>query len=111
MEILHPRVQRSQVVQLVVVRGEERLGTLSKLVDVLYDGPSDGHAVVRGGSAANLVQQHQRAIGQVVQDHRRFQHLPLSCKIIVYPLIMLDSVIERLNDSSNPPLIFNARET
>ena len=74
-EILHPRIQGRQVVQFMVMRGEERLGAFAKLVDVRDDGPCDGHAVVRGGSATNLVQQHQRAVGQVVQDHRGFQHL------------------------------------
>ena len=45
------------------------------LVYVLHDGPGYGDTVVGGGTAAQLVEQHQAARRQVVQDVGGFVHL------------------------------------
>src|SRR4029450_10328646 len=48
-----------EVDELVVVRGEDRLGRGVATGEVLGDGPGDREAVEGGGAAADLVQQHQ----------------------------------------------------
>ena len=73
--ILHAREEALQVVELVIMGGEERLGALAVFVDVLHDAPGDGHAVEGGRASANLIQEHQRPGRQIIQDHGRLQHL------------------------------------
>ena len=75
MEVLHAREEALQVVELVIMGGEERLGALAVFVDVLHDAAGDGHAVEGGRASANFIQKHQRPGRQIVQDHGRLQHL------------------------------------
>ena len=58
-EVLHAGEEAFEVVELVIVGGKERLGTLAVFVDVFDNAAGDGHAVVGGRAAANFVQQHQ----------------------------------------------------
>ena len=54
--------------QLVVVGGEHHLGSgFFVLVQVFGDGPGNGYAVVGRGAAADFIEEHQRAVGDVVQ--------------------------------------------
>ena len=65
------------LVQLVVVGGEERArpAGLRVLVQVFNDGPGYRDAVVGRRAAAQLVEEHQRAAADVVQDVRGLSHL------------------------------------
>ena len=60
--------------ELVVVGGEEGAGA-DAVVEVLDGGPGEGEAVVGGGAAAHLVQEHQRPGGGCVEDRGGFGHL------------------------------------
>ena len=66
-EVLDARVGRLHLVQFVVVGGKEGTG-LGSLVfmDILYDGPGDGDAVVGAGSSAQFVEDDERAGREVV---------------------------------------------
>ena len=75
MEILDPGIRLRQVVQFVVVRREQRLRPVTIFMNIFHDRPGDGHPVIGRGAPADLVQQHQRTGGEVVEDHRRLQHL------------------------------------
>ena len=72
--ILDARELLLHVVELVVMGGEQGLGPLPGLMDILHQGAGDAHAVVSGGAAAYLVEQHQRARREVVHNHRSLQH-------------------------------------
>ena len=74
-EVFHAREYALEVVELMIVRGKQRLGALSVFMDVLHDAAGNGHAIVGGCSAAYLVQKHQRPGAEVVKYHCRFQHL------------------------------------
>ena len=63
-----------QLHQLVVVGGEHRLAA-DPVVQVLAHRPGDRDAVVGGGAAADLVEQHQAARGGVVEDRAGLAHL------------------------------------
>ena len=73
-EILDPLVLVFKVVELVVVGCEEAFCAVAPLVQVLHKGAGYGHSVVGGRAAANLVQEHQGALGEVVHNHRCLQH-------------------------------------
>ena len=60
MIVLHAREKAFQVIEFVVVSGEQGFGALAVLVDEFHDTTGDGHAVIGGSTPANLVQQHQR---------------------------------------------------
>ena len=65
-----------QICQLVVVGSEEGAGAqFWMVVDVLDDGPGDGETVVGAGATADLVEHQQAAVGGVVEDVGRFDHL------------------------------------
>src|SRR6185437_4307727 len=53
--------------QLMVVGGEERFGAAGGM-NVFDNGPGDGETIIRCGSAANLVQQDERARCGSIQD-------------------------------------------
>ena len=60
----------------MVVRRKERLGTGRRVVvQVLDHCPGNRDAVVGARSASDLVQQHDAAVRNVVENARRFQHL------------------------------------
>ena len=60
----------------MVVGGEEGAGTgLGCLVQVFHDGPGNGDAVIGRGATAQLVEEHERARRDVVQDVRGLRHL------------------------------------
>ena len=72
----NPRQTLAHVVELVIMRGEQRQGAvLAGLVQMLGNGPCDADAIVRAGAAPNLIQQHQAARREVVEDGRGFVHL------------------------------------
>jgi len=65
-----------QFVELVVVRGKERLGTsLCRAVQVLDDSPRYGDPVEGTGATPQLVKEDQAARGQVVEDAGSLLHL------------------------------------
>ena len=67
--VLDPFVKLLHFVELVVVRGEERFGAGRRVaVDVFDHRPRDGNAVVGTRAPADFVQQHEAALGNVVQD-------------------------------------------
>ena len=74
-EVPYPRIDFLEVVELMVVGREEGLGSVAIFMDVLDDGPCDGHSVVGRGSAAYLIQKDEGAGGEVVQNHRGLEHL------------------------------------
>ena len=60
----------------MIVRGEERLGAQPASVRaVLQHRPGDGHAVIGGGAAADLVQDYQALLCGVLQDGGDLAHL------------------------------------
>ena len=63
------------LIELVVMRGKECLGPGTVLVDVLHDGPSDGDTVVGARAAPQLVEEHEAALTQVVQNRSCLGHL------------------------------------
>ena len=75
MEVLHAVIYVLQVVELVVVGREKRLCPVAIFMYIFHDGAGYRHSVVCGGSAADLVKQHQRAGREVVEDHRSLEHL------------------------------------
>ena len=75
MVVLHSRVQLLEVVEFVVVGGEQGLGPFAGAVDVFHEGAGYRHSVVGRGAAADFIEQHERAGGEVVHDHRGLQHL------------------------------------
>ena len=54
-EILNPWVEFFKVVQLVVVRGEQRFGAVTIFMNIFHYRPGDGHSVVGGCASADLV--------------------------------------------------------
>src|SRR5260370_22547009 len=63
-----------QLSQFVIVRGEKHAAT-DLVVQILGNGPSQTHAVVGAGAAADLIEDHQAAVGGVVEDVGGFGHL------------------------------------
>ena len=79
--VLDTREECFHIVQLVIVRGKKRTGMgFLVLVDVLYDGPCNGDAVIRGSAAPQLIKQHQASGREVVQDISGFIHLDHECR-------------------------------
>ena len=75
-EVLDALEAAFHLVQFVVVCGKKRAGaSLAVLVDVLHDGPCDGDAVVGARAATEFVEEHQAALGEVVQDAGCLVHL------------------------------------
>ena len=58
MEVVDARVAFFQLVEFVVVGGEKGLGP-GTAVEILHDGPGDGHAVESAGATADLVKQDE----------------------------------------------------
>ena len=75
MKVFYPFVIFLQFVELVVMGGEEGLGPVSVLMDILHYGPGYRHTVKCAGAAAYLIQQYQRARCHVVEDGGGLQHL------------------------------------
>jgi len=76
MVVLHAGAHLLHFVQLVVVCGEERLGVRRRVVvQVLDHRPGDGNTVVGTRAAADFVQQDDAAVGDVIEDAGRFEHL------------------------------------
>ena len=73
-EVLHRRALAREVLQLVVVRREQRAAA-DRVVEVLRHRPRDRDAVEGGGAAANLVEDDERSAGRVVEDGARLGHL------------------------------------
>ena len=65
--VLDTREVLLHLVQLVIVRGKERTGpSLGLLVQIFYDGPGYGDAVVGRSTTAQLVEEHQRAWRHII---------------------------------------------
>ena len=75
MEILYPRIYVFEVVQFVIVGGEESLGSIAPFVDIFDNRTCYGHTVIGRCSSSDLVKEHQRTRGQIMQNHRSLQHL------------------------------------
>src|SRR5207244_9450219 len=63
-----------QLSQFMIVRGEKHAAA-DLIVQILGNGPSQTHAVVGAGAAADLIEDHQAAVGGVVEDVGGFGHL------------------------------------
>ena len=64
------------LVQFMIVRGKKHLcRTLRNIMEIFGNSPSNRNAIVGAGSPANLVQQDQGTIGQVIQYIGRLVHL------------------------------------
>ncbi len=75
-------VGRGHLVELVVVGGKEGLGVqVAVVVDMLDDGPGDGYAVVGRGTAAELVEEYERAAAHVVEYRGGLVHLDHECRL------------------------------
>ena len=55
--------------------GKEHLGMGTVFVDILYNRPCDGDTIVGRGAASELIEEHERALAEVVEDSRCFVHL------------------------------------
>ena len=77
MEIVYARIRLFQLVELVVVRGKERLGphVVGGVVYVLDYGSGYRDAVISGRSTSQFVKEYQRTLAQVVDDGCGFVHL------------------------------------
>ena len=74
--VLHPGAHLLHLVQLVVMRGEKRLGAgRGGVVKVFDHRPGDRNAVVGRRAAADFVEQHDAAVRNVIEDAGRFEHL------------------------------------
>ena len=74
-EVAHAAQPAGQLRELVEMGREEHLRSRGAIVQLLDDRPRDGQPVERGGPAADLVEQHEAARREVVEDRRRFDHL------------------------------------
>ncbi len=72
----HTRDRIGQVGELVIVRGEQRLGARARVRrQVFGDGPRDAETVERGRAAADFVEHDEASRRGEVQDRRRLLHL------------------------------------
>ena len=60
------------VVEFVVVGCKEHLGMGTVFVDILYNRPCDGDTIVGRGAATEFIEEHERALAEVVEDSRCF---------------------------------------
>ena len=58
----------------MVVGGKEHLGVGAVFVDIFHNGPCDGDAIVGRGASTELIEEHERALAEVVKDSRCFVH-------------------------------------
>ena len=69
MEVLHTGIDSFQVIQFVIVCGEQCLGALSVFMYEFDYRPGNGHSVVSGCTSADFIQKHKRTLGKIVQNH------------------------------------------
>src|ERR1041385_1733985 len=76
MIILYPQQGVSKLIQLMVMSCKKCFRfVLRMIVQVFCNSPRNGNAVIGTSAAANLVQQNQATVRQVMQDACRFIHL------------------------------------
>ena len=63
-----------QLIQLVVMRGEQRFGLVGMLMDILYDAPGNRDTVIGAGSPAYLIQYNEAAAADIIDNARGFVH-------------------------------------
>ena len=73
-QVPHGRELIAQLGELVVVRCADPLRA-DAFVQVLGDRPRDGHPVVGGGAAPDLVEEHEAPLGGPMDDRRGLAHL------------------------------------
>ena len=73
-KILDPRKLLGQLGQFEIMSGEQRLGA-HLVMQIFHRRPGDREPIVSGGAAANLIKDHETALGSVVQDIRCLTHL------------------------------------
>ena len=76
MKVFYPFVIFLQFVQFVIMRGEKSLGSAAPLMDVLYDGPGDGHAVKGTGTTAYLIKEAEKAFQKAEDLFANYQARP-----------------------------------
>ena len=75
MVVLHARTHLLHLVQFMVMRGEKRLGMRRRVVVQVFDhGPRNRNTVIGARTAADFVQQHDAAVGNVIEDAGRLEH-------------------------------------
>ena len=75
MIVLHAVINIFKIVKFMIMSREQSLGTVAVLMDILHYGAGYGHTVICRCSSSDLVQKHERTGRQIVQDHRRLEHL------------------------------------
>src|ERR1041385_5318838 len=76
MIILYPQQGVSKLIQLMVMSCKKCFRfVLRMIVQVFCNSPRNGNAVIGTSAAANLVQQNQATVREVMQDACRFIHL------------------------------------
>ena len=74
--VLHALETPLEVIEFVVVRSEEGLGSpVGIVVQVLDDSPSDGDAIVGAGTTAQLIEEDEGAGREGIEDAGGFLHL------------------------------------
>ena len=74
--VLHTRAHLLHLVEFVVVGRKKRLGTGRRMVVQVFDHrPGDRNTVVGTRTASDFVQQDDAAVGNIVQDAGRLEHL------------------------------------
>ena len=85
-EVLHTGQRLFELIEVVIVRGEERL--CPDRVQVFRDRPGQCQAIVSAGAAPDLIQNHQGARRGIVQNIRGLVHLHheralAACQVVV----------------------------
>ena len=104
-EILHAGIYAFQIVEFVIMGGEEGHCPLSVLVDVLHYCTGDGHPVVGGCSPADFIQEDQRTFREIVQDHRSLEHLDHEGGLSAGDIVRGSDPGEKLVEESEPDLV------
>ena len=92
--------RRAEVRELVVVRGKQAAAR-NVGVQVLEHGPCDRQAVDSRCATANLIDDHERAIGGRVQDASRLGHLDHEGRAVILQVVRgADTAVNPVDDAN-----------
>ena len=101
--VLHTGKELLHLVEFVVVSGKERSRlSVLMLVQILHDGPRYAYSVVGGSASSKLVEEHERARSDVVQDVRCLRHLHHERRLAERYVVRCTHTGENLVHHTNP---------